>query len=320
MNGRITMPEFVGRTLPIDMQLLNEETYSKARVDRLIEEEVLGDPAVQERVQMGVNLINEWLTGEYYESKQNRLNQLKSMNIQRIVEQIFVVSAYSQAPDLFTSVTGMVASRLKFADKADSIKTVAELMAVLLPTGVYQLTKNDTYSSIYVKSNFMLSEVVIKDYQRSQYLPPVVCEPKQLKSNKDSIYSTKRGSLILGSGNHHDGDICLDVLNSKNKTPLCLDTDFLSTYEEVPKKPLDDPEKVRNWNDFKLHSYRFYALIANQGNKFYLENEVDFRGREYVHGYHITTQGTSFKKASIEFYDKEVIEGVDDFLNSLEAA
>ena len=45
------------------------------------------------------------------------------------------------------------------------------------------------------------------------------------------------------------------------------------------------------------------------GNKFYLNHKVDKRGRIYCSGYHITTQGTAFKKASIELAHEEIVTG-----------
>lgn len=308
------MPEFVGRTLPQDMQRLNEDTHNMDRVDNKIREKVLSNPDVQVRVQQGVELVKEWLSQEYYESKQARLNQLKEMDIEKIVEEIYVGSVYSQSPDLFTNVTGMIASRLKFSAKKESIETVAELMAVLWRTGVYELTKENEQASIYVQSNFRLDNDIIREAEIAQYLPPLVMEPKEIKHNKDSAYLTKKGSFVLGSGNHHEGDLCLDVWNKMTQIPLCLNVKFLSTYEEVPKKALDDPEKVKNWTNFKRWSYYFYSLIVRQGNKFYLEHRPDKRGRGYSQGYHISTQGTSFKKASVDLYEQEVVEGVPQFI------
>ena len=49
--------------------------------------------------------------------------------------------------------------------------------------------------------------------------------------------------------------------------------------------------------------------MVSQGNRFYLTHKVDKRGRIYAQGYHITTQGTAFKKAMIELAEPEFIEG-----------
>ena len=98
-----------------------------------------------------------------------------------------------------------------------------------------------------------------------------------------------------------------------NKEPeaLRLDTDFLCTVEEEPTFTLDNQEKTDQWNAFKRQSYEFYKLMVDQGNQFYLTHKVDKRGRIYSMGYHIHTQGTSFKKAQLEFANEEIVLGVN---------
>jgi DNA-directed RNA polymerase len=91
---------------------------------------------------------------------------------------------------------------------------------------------------------------------------------------------------------------------------LRLDTQFLSQVEEEPTFDLDTREKMDAWSTFKKQSYKFYSLIAEQDNKFWLTHKVDKRGRIYASGYHITTQGSAFKKASIELAHEEVVTGV----------
>ncbi len=95
-----------------------------------------------------------------------------------------------------------------------------------------------------------------------------------------------------------------------NKVALQLDTDFLSTVEEEPTFDLGTQDREDTWARFKQQSYRFYNLMATQGNRFYLTHKVDKRGRIYAHGYHINTQGSAFKKAMLELADVELIKGV----------
>jgi hypothetical protein len=159
-------------------------------------------------------------------------------------------------------------------------------------------------------SRIPLSSALIKFVENSSYLPPMVCEPLELTTNYCSGYLSHKDSLILGKSNHHDGDICLDVLNTINKVELQLDTKFLSTVEETPTFELDTPEKIAQWDRFKRQSYKFYSLMVSQGNRFYLTHKYDKRGRIYAGGYHINSQGTAFKKASIELAREELVEGM----------
>ena len=294
----------------IILQELNEERFNRKHIDVKIRTEIEASALMMAKVSQGVDLVNAYINGKYYESKMKRVDQLNGMDIQAVVMDIFVGIAYSLKPDLFTSVSAQMASRLKFNDQTAAITTVAELMAVLCQTDAFDITKEMKMSSLMVVSCIPLSDELIKFIENSQYLPPMVCEPLPLTHNYSSGYLTHNDSLILGSGNHHDGDICLDTLNTMSQVALQLDIDFLSKVEEEPTFELDSQDKVDQWNRFKKQSYGFYTLMADQGNQFYLNHKVDKRGRAYAHGYHITTQGTAFKKAMLEFATEELVEGV----------
>jgi hypothetical protein len=207
-------------------------------------------------------------------------------------------------------VSAQIASRLKFSDRTEAITTVAELLAVLCETDAFDIVKADKSASLMVESRIPLNDNLKDFIQNSQYLPPMVCEPLELTHNFSSGYLTHNDSLILGTGNHHDGDLCLDVLNLMNKVALKLDTDFLCTVEEDPTFELDSQDKEEQWADFKRQSYEFYDLMVQCGNQFYLTHKVDKRGRIYACGYHISTMGAPFKKASVELANEQIVTGV----------
>lgn len=319
--------------LQICRQRAVEERYNRKHIDVRIREEMQANDELMEKVAHGVQLLQEWLSKSYYNSKEARLAQVRTMDLESLVYDIFVGIAYCQTPELFTSVTVQLAGRLRFTDKKDAITTVAEIVSVLALTDAFDVTKEHRMASLMVQSRIPLSEELVKFVVESQYLPPMVCEPLELEGNYDSGYLTHRDSLILGGQmNHHDGDICLDVLNKLNKVALSLDTEFLSKIEEDPTSEFT-AEKVmakalkkgkvltqvqaateaqnqhQQWMRFKAQSYDFYRLMVELGNEFYLTHKVDKRGRIYAQGYHITTQGTAFKKAMIEFSHKEIVDG-----------
>ena len=296
--------------LPNDLQLINEQTYSRNHIDGYIKDEILDNPEMNEKLEQGVTLLTEWVAGSYYDSKNERLNQIKDTDFNWLVLEIFIDVTYCQLPELFTSVSSKLSSRLKFDTRADSIKTLAEILAVLCQTDAFHIIKPSPESSLLIQSNIPVSGKLLKYVHNSKYLPPMVCAPRELKSNYQSGYLTHNDSLILGAGNHHNGDLCLDVLNAKNQVALKLDEEFLSNVEEEPTYEIDTVEKQQNWMKFKSDSYNFYRLMVRQGNEFYLTHKVDKRGRIYAQGYHITTQGSAFKKAMIELADEEVVDGV----------
>jgi hypothetical protein len=293
----------------IVLQEMNEHRYNRKHIDAKIRTAINGNPDMQAKLTQGVQLVEKYKGGQYYDSKMKRIAQLENLDVPTLVMEIFVGIAYCLKPELFTSVSAQVASRLKFSDRTEAITTVAELMAVLCLTDAFDITKADRSASLMVESRIPLGENLVDFIENSQYLPPMVCEPLELTHNYSSGYLTHNDSLILGTGNHHDGDICLDVLNTMNKVALKLDVDFLSTVEEQPTFDLKDQDQTDQWNAFKRQSYKFYSLMVQQGNCLYLTHKVDKRGRIYAMGYHITTQGTAFKKAQLELVNEEIVTG-----------
>ena len=294
----------------IVLQEMNEMRFNRKHIDAKIREEIKTNPDMCDKMTQGVDLLKQYMAGSYYESKMKRIAQLVHLDLEAMVLDLFTGIAYCLRPELFTSVTAQLASRLKFSDKTEAITTVAEITAVLCATDAFDIEKANKMASLMVVSNIPLSEKLVTFIEESQFLPPMVCEPLELTHNYSSGYLTHNDSLILGTGNHHDGDICLDVLNTMNKVALKLDTEFLSQVEEEPTFDLDTQDKIDQWNKFKEQSYMMYSLLASQGNQFYLNHKVDKRGRIYCHGYHISTQGTSFKKAMLEFAKEELVTGI----------
>lgn len=319
--------------LNIERQEAIEKKYNRKHIDRYIREAILANEGMVAKIEQGEKLLHTFVSKSYYDSKNARLAPLKSMDLPELITELYVGIAYFQVAELFTSATTQLAGRIGFSDRKEAITTVAEILAVLCETDVFDIIKPSKYGSLMIQSNIPLSDELINFIMNSQYLPPMVCEPLELTNNYSSGYLSHKDSLILGSGNHHDGDICLDVLNLVNRVPLKLDTEFLSKVEEDPtaeftienvmEKAAEKGQylseaqakevmvkQIEQWKIFKRQSYEFYLLMARMGNRFYLTHKVDKRGRIYAQGYHISTQGTSFKKAMIELADEEVVEGV----------
>lgn len=314
-----------------ELQLINERQFNRKHIDGYIRAELFeGQENLWPEVAQGVELLKLWMDQQFYDSKAVRINHLKQLDLEKLVIEIFVGVCYVQEETPLVNAIGQLASRIGFDDKRDSIQTIAEVLAVLCETDVFDIKKPHPKASLYIQSNIKFDERLTNFINYSCYLPPLVCEPRELVNNRSTAYYThENDSLILGGGfNHHDGNICLDVLNSRNRVPLSLDVEFLCTVEEEPTHDLnviDTDEDLsdwqiadmirkqkQNWARYKEQSYYFYSLMVNQGNRFYISNKVDKRGRMYACGYHITPQGTSFKKAMINLADKEQVSGVPD--------
>lgn len=296
--------------LQIVRQEALEAKFCRKQIDPKIREAILANPGMLNKIEHGVELVQQYCAQQVYASKMARLAQVSLLDPKELVLDIFVAMAYFQVETLFTSVCAQVSGRLGFDDRREAILTVSELLAVLCETDAFDLTKAGRTDSIMAVSRIPLEHELIEWIYNTAYLPPMVCTPLELENNYSSGYLSHKDSLILGAGNHHDGDICLDVLNTMNQVALKLDTTFLCTMEEVPKHDLETAEQRDLWQAFKAKSAQMYVLIATLGEQFYLTNKVDKRGRVYAQGYHINTQGSPYKKAMIELANEEVVQGV----------
>ena len=316
-----------------------EKRYSRKHIDGYIREAISENPVNQAKVEKGVALLKEWMEGTYRPEKMERLAQLNAFvpddaAVAKMVTDLFVGIAYVQKPQLMSSLNVQLAGRLGFDDRSVAIQTVAEMLSVLCLTDAFDITKENRMASLMVVSRIELGTELLEYIEHSQYLPPMVCEPLELESNYDSGYLSHKESLILGNGNHHNGNICLDVLNIANSVKLKLDVDFLLALEEDKSFELKSEEEFNEWveikkkhkqfptyasyvayveemwESFKSTSAKMYMEMVHAGNKFHLTHKVDKRGRIYSQGYHINTQGNPYKKACIDLAKEEIVEGV----------
>ena len=295
--------------LPYDMQLANEHTFSRKHIDRYLAKELEQSSDYHEAVAKGVQLLQEWLNQEHYASKQARLDQLKELDLTELVNCVLKATAYVRKPELFTSVSAQLAGELGFSDKPAAVATMAEVLAVVCETDAYDILKESDQASLMLVSNIPLSEELQAYVLNSRFLPPMVCEPNPVKHNRMSGYLTHNDSLVLGKGNHHDGDLCLDVINLQNSVPLKLNQEFLLTNELQPNFEITSQPQDDQWRQFKQQAHEMWLLMLQQGNRFWFTHKVDKRGRLYSIGYQINTQGNQFQKAMIELADEELVEG-----------
>lgn len=268
-------------------------------------------------VNKAVECVSKYMSKTYYPSKDARIEKLKELDLEELVISLIAGSLQYQAPYPFTAACGELAGALGWSDKPDAVKTVGELLAVMCNSDAYDINRRSD-DSFEIVSRLHLPEDVVHWVENTQYLPPMIVKPIEVKNNKDTGYLTTKDSLILGKGNFHNGNICLDAINTANSVQLKLDTDFVSKYElefnasTKPKRKAVTPMGLRtaidNFSHYKKMTYRTMALIAITNNKFYLTHRVDKRGRLYSCGYHINSQGTAYNKACIEFAIEEHID------------
>jgi len=205
----------------------------------------------------------------------------------------------------YQAIAGMLAGRIGLEDTIDRVKTAAEVLAVISRTGLITITRNGSGEYITVCTEYTLND-----------LPEL--ERHEIFTKRLPLFTTNKheehGSFILGGRqNHHKQDICLDHLNRMNAIELKLNRAVLRKYEEKPTYAFEtdgrhDQKKEDQWKRFVTQSYRAYIKLVRGGNRFHLLHRVDKRGRCYAEGYHINTQGSSFKKSIIQLAAAELVE------------
>jgi hypothetical protein len=161
---------------------------------------------------------------------------------------------------------------------------------------------------------FTISADVQTDIDRFQYPLPMVVEPKEVKSNKQSGYFLNNNSIIL-KNNHHDDDVCLDHINRMNRVKFKVNFDTASMIKNQWRN-LDKPKdgettadferRVRAFNKYDKTAHDVIGVLIQHGNEFHSTHRYCKRGRTYCQGYHVNYQGTAWNKAVIEFAAGEV--------------
>lgn len=154
------------------------------------------------------------------------------------------------------------------------------------------------------------------EIDKYQYPLPMVVPPEVIKKNSNNGYRIhNQGSVIL-KDNHHTDDVCLDHLNRCNKVKLSINHEVMMMVQNKWKN-LDKPKEEESVTDYQKRVKAFakydkisrdvMKLLLSEGNELYLTHKVDKRGRTYCQGYSVTYQGSPWNKATVEFYNKELI-------------
>lgn len=242
---------------------------------------------------------------KHFVSKNSRLSRWNpdKGEIHELVLAIFTI-ALSNKILTYQAFAGMLAHRIGLSDYIEQVITAAEVIALVSKTGLITITRSGSGNYIMIHTDYELDNIPCPDQHE------ILMHPAPHYS---SNYDPEFGSRILGGKqNYHNGDICLSHINRMNQIRFHLNKPFLCKYEEAPTYALDTPEKRDQWDIFIRTSYQKYIEVAQQGNAFYLNHNYDKRGRCYAEGYHINTQGSSFKKAIVQIDPELVTETVED--------
>jgi hypothetical protein len=292
-------------------QLVWEDTYSRSEIRSRIKREFESDTVFSLALMQGCEAIKKYSYGSYYESKQARVDWLRSNCVLRrehIMTELMVSVMLNQVSQI-QSLVGQLAHHLECPDVWDGIKLMADIIAVVgIETNLYDIVMpvDSETGSMMIEANFDLPEELKQYIVNTKYMPPMLVPPNIIKHNYDKAYLNSAKSMIKGKQNHHDDYIALDVLNLLNQVPLCLD-EYVLQYDEVPNTELDTQEKKQQFLRLQISSRKVYQELLDEDNLFHLTWDYDKRGRAYCNGYHVNLQSTDYKKSLISLADKEVV-------------
>lgn len=297
-------------------QLAFESKYSKHNIRTLIRNEIISTAVFSNMFINATTLIESYLSGSYYASKQSRVHHLSTFDIEDIAIAVFS----SVLPIVHHNVTSEpiqgVATNLGlqfFSHQLDAVKTGAELLAVCEPCGLYTIlsafSEEHMHDTAVIRPKYQLDDSTLQAIHLTMYMPPMLCTPIDWTSNSQGGHLTYNSSCVLGTGNDVGQHQCLDVLNRLQSIAWTLNETML-TEPELPSKATDNLRKMQQHNARCLQSSIVYDLMLQEGNKFYFIWKYDKRGRMYSQGYDINLQGSSYKKSIIEFSNQELLTGV----------
>ena len=261
--------------------------------------------------------------GELFVSKNYRLSLWKPSK-EEVYKLIIEVFTTTLTHDYLTyqALVGKHHHSIPMDNPLDQIKTMAEVIAMLCIADLIDIIRSPgEYHQI--KPRLVLKDIPLTDRHGTVYH-----RPQPVESN----YDPEQGNMILGGRlNYHEESICLDYINKMNRIPMALNKEFLLKYPEEPKKPFTNSpdtvtgesgmtaeEKAELWQCYAHDCRKRYAHALVCSDKLYLNHKPDTRGRMYAVGYYISTQGSSYKKASLQFANKEYLDDTIAFPKNID--
>lgn len=267
------------------------------------------------QIDKSIQLIEEHLTkehltadGKIFTTKNERLSQWKpeGEDLYNLVIKVFTTALTSDYLT-YQAAIGQHSNSIPMNNEIDRVKTMAEVIAMMCIADLIDIhSASGEYHQIIPR--LTLENIPFTDRHGTVY-----SRPQPVVSNWDP----EQGNMILGGGiKFHEDCICLDYINKMNSIPMILNKEFLCKYPEEHKESyikedddiLDIQKKEELWGNYVCESKRRYAQALTFSNRLYLNHKPDTRGRYYAVGYYISSQNSSYKKASLQFANKEYLD------------
>lgn len=299
----------------VTAQIINEVEFDRSKVKLNLLPQIEED--FEQQIKQGVNSIIQYhMDDTKHESITKRFELVLETDIRDIVTDLYytvMVKRKTSIQDIATSVMNWLPEDTLY----NMLQNATDIIMLCADTDIYDVilpSEDSEDVSAMIEANFEFDDETSEYLNKTMYLPPMVCKPKELKHNYDTpLMTVSKGNAIL-KGNHSEY-INLDLLNLLNSFELCIDTNMLR-FEEVPNKekestiskPKDRLKKKKLFNEMKMVTKEVNAMLLELGNKFYLTWSFDKRGRVYSNGYHVNIQSTDYKKSVISLCDMHKID------------
>jgi len=255
--------------------------------------------------------IDQWLMGSYYESKNKRLEALRSSVERRGMEWLLVTLMatliHTRKNQTIQQAVGYMANYLPIEDSFDAAVTAGEILALCQDT-FYTLERNEgrpaTVKVHYwplIEKQFLSAFDWIND---TMFNLPLIEPPIPVTDNHNCGYHTLEEPLVLGKFTEHESKLDYATINTLNQIEWVLDKDVLAQPEK-PAKPIETAQQHQQFVDMAVFSRNVYDYFKDK--TFWLAWQFDSRGRSYSHGYHINLQASEYKKALLNFNRYEVL-------------
>lgn len=131
---------------------------------------------------------------------------------------------------------------------------------------------------------------------------------------KSHLLTKEHDSLILNNKNNPQStlnNINKRVINKLQAVPWEINEDVLYYINDTlkpadePETPIQERERVKAFKLRDLETDNVINYLLENGNKFYFGWKYDKRGRSYSQGYHVNPQGNSYRKAMLNYSNKE---------------
>jgi hypothetical protein len=258
--------------------------------------------------------IEDYLNGDYYESKNARIQLLREYidanSLDKILIALVAATIRSKQDQTLQQVIGYLQAYLPHDDHFDRAKTAGELIAVCAGHNrLFDIERPDHLESPMVVVNhwdtlYEIFETEFEFIEDTFFNPPLVEKPKKVTTRHNCGYHTFNEPVILGRNTQHEDNLDFTTLNILNNIPWVLDPYVISEDEQPPNDDMNQQERA-NFRQHTETSRRIYNILGS--DPFYMGWQVDSRGRVYSHGHHVNLQSYEYKKVMLNFNHYEVI-------------